>query len=76
MHVIIAKIDEVFFDGQAKSLTVPGSEGEMTVLPHHMPLITTLKKGVITVRDTNESKQLSIESGVLEIGKETVTVLL
>jgi len=76
MHVVIAKVDEVFFDGEAKSLTVPAAEGEMTVLPRHMPLITTLRPGIITVRDQNESKQFPIGSGILDIRHQGVTILL
>ena len=50
MHIVIAKVDQNLFDGEAESLTVPGSAGEMTVLGEHMPLVTTLKPGTITVR--------------------------
>ena len=50
MKVVIAKVDQNLFDGEAKSLTVPAADGEMTVLPEHMPVVTTLKAGTITVR--------------------------
>jgi F0F1-type ATP synthase epsilon subunit len=49
MHIVIAKVDETLFEGEAQSLTVPGREGEKTVLGHHEPLITTLKPGNGTV---------------------------
>ena len=55
MRVVIAKVDEIYFDGEADSVTLPGAEGEMTVLPEHEPLITTLKAGVITVRDRRKA---------------------
>ncbi|MDO8517689.1 MAG: F0F1 ATP synthase subunit epsilon [bacterium] len=78
MRIVIAKVDEVFFDGEAVSMTVPGAEGEMTVLGQHMPLITTLKKGTITVRqDGNLSPSMfDIESGVLEVRRDGATVIL
>ena len=75
MHVVIAKVDEVLYDGEAKSLTVPGAAGEMTVLGHHEPLITTLKRGTITVRAGAE-KTFTVESGVLEVRSDGATVLL
>ncbi|MBC7836568.1 F0F1 ATP synthase subunit epsilon, partial [Acetobacteraceae bacterium] len=50
MHVTIARVDELLYDGEARSLTVPGSAGEMTLLSEHEPLISTLKPGLITVR--------------------------
>ncbi len=79
MHVIIAKVDEVFFEGEAGSVTAPGAEGEMTLLPRHMPLITTLKKGIITVRDVKPSEgvhKFPVTGGILEVDRYGVTVIL
>lgn len=76
MHVVIATVDEVFFDGDAQSLTLPASEGEMTVLPEHEPFITTLKNGTITVRSNEESKEFPIQSGILEVRQDGATVVL
>lgn len=77
MHVVIAKVDEVFFDGEAKSMTLPGSDGEMTVLPEHEPLISTLKAGTITVRPVSgENVAFEIEGGVLEVTGSGATVIL
>jgi len=78
MHIVIAKVDEVLFDGDAVSITVPGAEGEMTVLGEHMPLITTLKGGVILVRESSaaEPRRVDITGGILEVRRDGVTVVL
>jgi len=78
MHVVIAKVDEVFYDGPADSMTVPGTLGEMTILGSHMPLITTLKEGVITVRESHtlEPRQFPISGGILEVRRDGATVVL
>ncbi len=77
MHVVIAKVDETLFEGEAHSLTVPGREGEMTVLGHHEPLVTTLKPGIATVRVAGEADQVfKIEGGVLEVRSDGATVIL
>jgi len=76
MRVVIAKVDQNLYDGEAASLTVPASAGEMTVLPEHMPVVTTLKAGVITVRGKEGEKQFSIESGVLEVRRDGATIIL
>ena len=77
MKVVIAKVDEVLFEGEARSLTVPGSEGEMTVLARHMPLITTLREGTIVVREPNEQEHtFRITSGILEVNPQSATVIL
>lgn len=76
MRVVIARVNENLYDGEANSVTLPGSEGEMTVLPEHEPLMTTLKAGVITVRDQEGEKKFKIEGGVLEVRQDGATVIL
>ena len=76
MHLVIAKVDEIFFDGEAHSVTVPGDEGEMTVLTHHMPLITTLKSGTVIVRADAGEQEFQIEGGIMEVSGESATVVL
>ncbi len=78
MRLTIARVDEVLFEGEAYSATVPGTAGEMTILSHHMPLVSTLKQGVIRVRELKDSseKEFSIEKGVLEVTPEGATVIL
>jgi F-type H+-transporting ATPase subunit epsilon len=77
MHVVIAKVDEVYFDGEAIVLIAPGSAGQLTVLARHMPLITTLKAGTLVVRTSAEDKkEFPIESGVLEVRHDGATVIL
>ncbi|MDO8548229.1 MAG: hypothetical protein Q7R71_00985 [bacterium] len=76
MKVVIAKVDENLFDGEADALTAPGSAGEMTVLHGHMPLVTTLKKGTLMVHLGEEKKEFPVESGVMEVRHDGVTVIL
>lgn len=78
MHVLIAKVDEVLFEGEAKSLTVPAVDGEMTVLGEHMPLVATLKAGTVVVRlaDEPEPRRFVIEGGLLEARRDGATVVL
>ncbi len=77
LHLIISSVGENLYDGPALSATLPGSGGEMTILPHHEPLITTLKKGTITVAIPNAGeKEFRIESGVLEVSGTRAVVLV
>ncbi len=78
MHIVIAQVDEVLFEGEAHSMTVPGAEGEMTLLGEHMPLISTLKEGDIRVhvsKDT-EPKIFHVQGGILEVRADGATVIL
>jgi F-type H+-transporting ATPase subunit epsilon len=79
MKLVIAKVDQVYFDGDAASVTVPGSEGEMTVLTNHEPFVTNLQPGTITVRagDLPGGQQLfEVTSGVLEVHSGGATIIL
>ncbi len=78
MHLVIAKVDEVLFEGEAYSLTIPATAGEMTVLGHHEPLITTLKAGEARVHlAAGDTPQLfAISGGVLEVRSDGATVIL
>lgn len=78
MHIVIAKVDQVLYEGEAYSLTVPGAEGEMTVLGRHEPFITTLKAGRVRVHKTADSEPhiFAIQNGVLEVNPQGATVIL
>ena len=77
LHLIISSVSENLFDGAVNSVTIPGSAGEMTILPNHEPLITTLKKGSITVRILNsKEKVFSVTGGVLETSGTRTVVLV
>jgi F-type H+-transporting ATPase subunit epsilon len=77
MKLTISQIDKVLWQGDAESVTLPATGGEMTVLAHHMPMVTTLKKGKIFVKtSTGERTEYPIESGFLEIGKEETIILV
>ena len=76
LHLTIAKIDEPVFDGEVVSVTVPGVEGEMTILAQHEALISPLKEGVVTIKTTKGAETHNIESGTLEISNNRATILI
>lgn len=77
MHLTVSSVSENLFDGQAFSVTLPGIEGDFTVLPNHEPFVTTLKAGKVVVRVQDEKTQeFSIESGVLETSGTRTVVLV
>ncbi|HEX8994038.1 MAG TPA: F0F1 ATP synthase subunit epsilon [Candidatus Paceibacterota bacterium] len=77
MKVVIAKVDENLFDGEAAYLSVPSVGGILGILPNHEPFITTLKEGIVVVRLADETEQeFRIDGGVLEVHKDGATVIL
>jgi F-type H+-transporting ATPase subunit epsilon len=67
--------DKSLYEGPADIVVVPGSEGEMGILPHHAPLLTTLELGFVRVRNQGEERIFTIAGGVMEVRPELVTVL-
>lgn len=60
-------------------VVVPGIEGYFGVLPNHMPLLSTLRPGVVSVHDgvTNApSKQFFVDGGFAEVNPEGCTLLV
>ena len=49
MKLEIVTPDKKLFEGEAKSLIVPGSEGSLGILDNHAPMIASLKKGTIKI---------------------------
>lgn len=77
LNLTITRVDQPAFSGEVEYVTLPGIDGEMTLLADHASLISPLKEGVIRYKapDT-EQAELTIESGTLEISNNHATVLI
>ncbi len=60
---------------QVDQVTLPTEAGEITVLPHHVPLVTTLKPGELIVHLGSTTRHIAIHGGFAEINGERVRVL-
>lgn len=61
--------------GQATAVRIPGAEGDLTAMPKHAPLITTLRPGILTVEGPDGTQQFAVTGGFAEISPEATTVL-
>ncbi|MET4101705.1 F-type H+-transporting ATPase subunit epsilon [Roseovarius sp. MBR-78] len=59
----------------AREVQIPGAEGDMTALPDHAPLITTLRPGIIRVSAADGDKEYVVTGGFAEINGESISVL-
>ena len=75
IHCDIVSQDRTVFEGDVDIVVLPGTDGEMGVLPHHAPLLTTLKFGLIKVRRQGQEEVFTVAGGVAEIQPTIVTVL-
>ena len=56
------------------SATLPGFEGEMTLLFNHIPIITFLRRGIIKIHGKKDS-QYFVEEGTVEFSNNNLTIL-
>jgi len=71
----IVSQDRMVFQGNADIVVLPGSEGEMGILPNHAPLLTTLKFGIVKVRVQGQEEFFTVAGGIAEVQPDIVTVL-
>jgi F-type H+-transporting ATPase subunit epsilon len=68
--------ERLLVSGEAEQVLVPGSEGDMTILAHHAPLLTTLRPGVLDIGfPGGERQRYFIRGGFAEVGPKGLTVL-
>ena len=65
----------VFEEDGVESVTLPGSEGELTVLPEHAPLMTALQPGPLVFRKGGVETDVALSGGFMEIRDDKVTIL-
>jgi F-type H+-transporting ATPase subunit epsilon len=72
---IVAPLGKIF-EGEVKSVTLPGSDGEMGVLDGHSPLVTTLKAGVIDINKDSGEELVAINWGYADISNDAVNIVV
>lgn len=76
MKLEIISAEKVLFKGDVKRVTLPGSMGTFTVLEQHAPLISTLTRGDVVYDTSGGAKQLTIDSGVVEVLDNRIVVCI
>ena len=68
--------ERLLVSGDVEQVLVPGAEGDMTVLAHHAPLLTTLRPGLLDIGlPGGEHQRFFIRGGFAEIGPSGLTIL-
>ena len=72
----IVEPDGVFYEGEIDMLEFNTTEGEIGVLPGHIPMTVIIKPGIMTIYETGkEEKRAAIHAGFAEILPDHVTIL-
>ncbi len=75
LRVDIVTVEGRTFQGEADFVRVPGAEGELGILPHHIALLTPLRVGEAVVRNEGKDESFFVGGGFLEVRPDQVTVL-
>ena len=67
--------EKLAFSDQVDSVVLPGSEGELGVLPHHAPLVSTLGAGELRLRKGGTEESFAIVGGFLQVLPDKVVVM-
>ncbi len=76
MKLQIATPKKLAIDMDIDSITVPSSDGELTILPKHASLLSLLTEGIITIRSEKEEQFMAIGGGYLETDGKTIHILV
>ena len=73
--VEIISPDQSILKQEANEVTIPSYEGQMGILNNHIPLITFLRPGIITIKKTNVEKKFYVEEGTVEFSNNNLLIL-
>ncbi len=75
LTVEITTPERTVFKETADSATIPTRDGEITVLPHHAPLVGILAPGALTLRSAGAETAIAVSTGVIEVAADRVLIL-
>lgn len=77
MTLKIISAEEIVYEGEVNSVTLPGAMGGFTVLRNHASLVSTLSRGVISFTDAEDKVQTrEITGGLADVDNNVVSVCL
>ena len=75
LQLEIVTPEKLAFSGPVDSVSVPGSDGVLGILPHHAPLLATLGVGELTYRTGGTEETFAIAGGFVQVRPDKVVVM-
>ena len=76
MRIEIITPDKKIYEGEIKSVRVPGKKGSFQVLKDHAPIISTLENGPVIVVDNSDNQQIfEFTGGLIEVKANRIILL-
>ena len=67
--------DQLILRTETSEVTIPSYEGQMGILKDHIPLITFLSPGLITIKENSGERKFFIEDGTVEFSNNSLLIL-
>jgi F-type H+-transporting ATPase subunit epsilon len=75
LQLEIVTPERLAYSDEVDAVVLPGSEGELGVLPHHAPLVTMLGVGELRIRKGSTEESFAIVGGFLQVRPDKVVVM-
>jgi len=76
ISVSLISPEKTLYEGGAISVTLPGSNGEFTILPGHANIVSVLNPGIVTVKNDEKENVFIVNGGFVEASHNTVNTLI
>ncbi len=76
LRLEITTPDRPMFEGEVDSVSLPTPQGEITILPNHIPLISIVAPGAITIRQKDNEQMLAVSRGLVEVDGHAIRVMV
>lgn len=75
-HLDIVSAEESIYSGPVEFIVAPAQMGEVGIYPHHTPMLTKIKSGMVRIKtQLNDDELVYVSGGMLEVQPDTVTIL-
>lgn len=67
--------EKVVYESEISQVTLPTQQGEITILPNHLPLVSVLQPGELIIKKDNQEIAMAVSGGFVQVKKNEVVVL-
>jgi F-type H+-transporting ATPase subunit epsilon len=76
MKFKIVTPEKVIYENEISQVSIPTMNGEITILPNHIPLVSVLKAGELKIKDKDGEHSMAVSGGFLEVRGNNEIVIL
>lgn len=68
--------EKVIYENEISQISIPTMNGEVTILPNHIPLVSVLKAGELKIKDKDGEHNMAVSGGFLEVRGNNEIIIL